>query len=183
MLLALGLEFTICPAEVDETPLPGEGPDTFARRLAIAKARAVAAAHPHAWVVGADTVVTLDGLILGKPADADEALATLRRLAGRSHQVLSAFCLCSVEQGVEETEVDSTGVTFVAAPECLLASYIATGEPMDKAGSYCIQGLGGVLVRRIEGSCATVIGLPLDRVVAILLRHRVIAPPAACASP
>lgn len=176
MLQGLGLEFTVIPAEVDETPLPGESPSAFASRLARAKAGIVAAAHPDAWVLGADTVVTLDGLILGKPGDPDEALATLRRLAGRTHQVLSAFCLCSVGQQVEQTEVDTTGVTFIAAADQLLAAYVATGEPLDKAGAYGIQGLGAVLVRGIEGSCATVIGLPLDRVVSLLLQNRVIVP-------
>jgi septum formation protein len=176
MLQGLGLEFTVVTAEVDETALAGEVPAAFADRLARAKARAVAADHPDAWVLGADTVVTVDGLILGKPRDPDEAFTMLRRLSGRRHQVLSAFCLCSFARKVEAGEVDTTGVTFITASEKLLAAYVASGEPMDKAGAYGIQGLGAVLVRGIEGSCATVIGLPLDRVIALLLQYRVIAP-------
>ncbi|MHB8810402.1 MAG: Maf family protein [Desulfobulbaceae bacterium] len=174
MLRTMGLDFTVAPAEVDETPLPGETPRAFAGRMAEAKARAVATSHPDAWVLGADTVVTRDGLILGKPRDRADALAILRHLVGRTHQVLSAICLCSLAQGIELSEVDTTGVTFMSAPDQLLKAYIATGEPLDKAGAYGIQGAGAFLVRRIEGSCANVIGLPIDRVITLLLQYRVI---------
>jgi len=174
MLQNMGLNFKVTPAEVDETPLPGETPLAFASRMAVAKARAVARSHPDAWVLGADTVVTRDGLILGKPRDQADALAILQHLVGRTHQVLSAICLSFLAQEIEQTEVDTTGVTFIAAPDQLLTAYIATGEPMDKAGAYGIQGAGAFLVRRIEGSCANVIGLPIDRVISLLLRYRVI---------
>ena len=174
MLRTMGLDFTVAPAEVDETPLPGETPRAFASRMAEAKARAVATSHPDAWVLGADTVVTRDGLILGKPRDRADALAILRHLVGRTHQVLSAICLCSPAQEIEQTEVDTTGVTFINAPDQILKAYIATGEPLDKAGAYGIQGAGAFLVRRIEGSCANVIGLPVDRVITLLLQYRVI---------
>lgn len=174
MLRTMGLDFTVAPAEVDETPLPGETPQSFASRMAEAKARAVADFHPDAWVLGADTVVTRDGVILGKPRDRADALAILQHLVGRTHQVLSAICLCSLAQGIERTEVDATGVTFINAPDQLLMAYIATGEPLDKAGAYGIQGAGAFLVRRIEGSCANVIGLPIDRVISLLLQYRVI---------
>jgi septum formation protein len=177
MLRTMGLDFSIAPAEVDETPRPGDTPQAFASRMAAAKARTVASSRPDAWVLGADTVVILDGVILGKPKDRDDALAILRLLVGRTHQVLSAICLCSLAQGIEQTEVDSTEVTFTAATDQLLKAYIATGEPLDKAGAYGIQGAGAFLVRRIEGSCANVIGLPIDRVIALLLRRRVISPP------
>jgi septum formation protein len=174
MLRTMGLDFTVNPAAVDETPLPGESPRAFASRMAEAKARAVANSHPESWVLGADTVVTRDGVILGKPRDQADALAILHHLVGRTHQVLSAICLCSQAQGIEQTEVDTTGVTFIAAPDQLLTAYIATGEPLDKAGAYGIQGAGAFLVRGIEGSCANVIGLPIDRVISLLLRYRVI---------
>ncbi|MHB8790677.1 MAG: Maf family protein [Desulfobulbaceae bacterium] len=174
MLRTMGLDFKVIPAEVDETPLPGETPRNFASRMAIAKARAVAASRPDAWVLGADTVVTRDGVILGKPRDRVDALVILHHLAGRTHQVLSAICLCSLTQGIEQTEVDTTEVTFIPAPDHLLTAYIATGEPLDKAGAYGIQGAGAFLVRRIEGSCANVIGLPIDRVITLLLQHRVV---------
>jgi septum formation protein len=174
MLQTMGLDFKVIPAEVDETPLPGETPRDFASRMAIAKARAVAASRPDAWVLGADTVVTRDGVILGKPKDRADALVILHHLAGRTHQVLSAICLCSQAQGIEQTEVDTTEVTFIPAVDHLLTAYIATGEPLDKAGAYGIQGAGAFLVRRIEGSCANVIGLPIDRVITLLLQHGVV---------
>jgi septum formation protein len=174
MLRTMGLDFKVIPAEVDETPLPGETPRDFASRMAIAKARAVAASRPDAWVLGADTVVTRDGVILGKPKDRADALVILHHLAGRTHQVLSAICLCSQAQGIEQTEVDTTEVTFIPAVDHLLTAYIATGEPLDKAGAYGIQGAGAFLVRRIEGSCANVIGLPIDRVITLLLQHGVV---------
>jgi len=173
----MGLDFTVTPAEVDETPLPGESPGEFAIRMAGSKARDVAGSHPGAWVLGADTVVTLDGMILGKPKDRADALAILHQLAGRTHQVMTAICLCSPAQGIEQTEVDTTGVTFIPAPDQLLKAYIATGDPLDKAGAYGIQGPGAFLVRRIEGSCANVVGLPIDRVISLLLQYRVIAAP------
>jgi septum formation protein len=98
----------------------------------------------------------------------------LQHLVGRTHQVMSAVCLCALAQGIEAAEVDATGVTFITAPDHLLTAYIATGEPLDKAGAYGIQGAGAFLVRRIEGSCANVIGLPIDRVISLLLHYRVI---------
>lgn len=174
MLRTMGLDFTVTPAAIDETPLPEESPRAFAGRMAEAKARLVAGSHPGAWVLGADTVVTRDDVILGKPRDRADALAILQHLVGRTHQVLSAICLCSLAEGIEQTEVDTTGVTFIAAPDQLLTAYIATGEPLDKAGAYGIQGAGAFLVRRIEGSCANVVGLPIDRVISLLLRYRVI---------
>ncbi|MHB1349216.1 MAG: septum formation protein Maf [Desulfobulbus sp.] len=178
MLQTMGLSFTVVPAAVDETPLPGEPPPDFAHRMASAKAQTVATRNPDSWILAADTVVTLDGLILGKPRDRKEALTILRRLSGRTHQVVSAISLCSPARGVAHTETDTTGVSFIAAPDELLAAYVATGEPMDKAGAYGIQGAGAFLVRRIEGSCANVIGLPIDRAIALLLCHKIIIPAA-----
>lgn len=174
MLQTMGLRFTIIPAYVDESHQPGEPPRDFALRLARDKARAVASMHPDAWVLGADTVVSLEGKILDKPRDPDDALATLRQLTGRTHQVMTAICLCFQAQRIEEAEVETTSVTFTALPDQILAAYVATGEPLDKAGAYGIQGAGAALVRRIEGSCANVIGLPIDRVIALLLEHHVI---------
>lgn len=170
MLRTMGLDFTVAPAEVDETPLPGETPQSFASRMAGAKARAVAGSHPDAWVLGADTVVTREGVILGKPRDRAEALAILQHLAGRTHQVLSAICLCSLAQGIERTEVDTTGVTFISAADQLLSAYIATGEPLDKAGAYGIQGRAGAFIRRVEGSYTGIMGLPLFETAELLSR-------------
>lgn len=180
MLQSLGLGFVTAPAEIDETPFPAELPADFARRMAFTKARTVAATHPDSWILGADTVVTLAGKILGKPRDRSDALALLHQLSGQTHQVISGICLCAKNNKVEHTEADTTAVTFNAANHSLLEAYVATGEPMDKAGAYGIQGSGSVLVRRIDGSCANVIGLPIDRVIALLLHHGVIGPAGRC---
>lgn len=175
-LRSLGLDFTCLPADIDETPLAGEPPAACARRLAAEKAAAAAARHPSSWVIGADTVVTLDGRIIGKPADAAHALETLRALRGRTHQVVTGLALICQQEGCAETLTETSEVTFAEFPDEALAAYIRTGEPMDKAGAYGIQAGGAFLVQSIQGSCSNVIGLPLSACVALLLRHRVIAP-------
>ena len=162
--------FEVAPADVDETPGRGEAPRDMVVRLALAKARTVAArVGGGAMVIGADTTVELDGESLGQPADAEAARATLRRLSGRTHLVHTGV---AVRYGdAESVGVDTARVTFVPLTEELLAWYVATGEPMDKAGGYGVQGQGAVLVERVEGSVATVVGLPLrllaDRMAAL----------------
>jgi septum formation protein len=174
----LGIEFTIITADIDETPIIGEAPDTFARRMAQAKAGAVARAKPHCWVIGADTVVTLpDGTILGKPTNEDEAATMLALLNNTTHRVMTGMCLCCLEQDIETTLVETTEVTFMDVPEQALKAYIQSGEPLDKAGAYGIQGLGSFLVRSINGSCTNVIGLPVNRLVQLLLEHNIIDTP------
>jgi septum formation protein len=175
-LSALGLEFTIMPADVPETPDLGESPENFARRMALCKGKSVADRYPEAWVVGADTVVTIDGLILGKPDDANDALSILKRLNGQEHEVITAYSVICCKQGVEQVRAVSTRVFFHAFSEAVLRGYIHTGEPMDKAGAYGIQGIGSFLVRKIEGSCSNVIGLPLGDLIADMLRYQLIAP-------
>jgi septum formation protein len=174
----LGLEFTVITADIDETPLPGEPPGTFARRMARAKAQAVAGTNPDSWVIGADTVVTLrDGTILGKPGHEKDAMAMLTLLNNATHRVMTGMCLCCIEQAVETTLVETTEVTFTNVPEKVLRAYIHTGEPMDKAGAYGIQGLGSFLVQSINGSCTNVIGLPVSRLITLLLAHKIIDTP------
>jgi septum formation protein len=151
---------------VEETPLPGEGPEALATRLARAKALAVASRHPGRAVLAADTVVTLDGDLLGKPATPVEAEAMLARLAGREHTVVTAVAL-AVDGRVWE-RVDRTRVRFRPLTPQMIRDYVATGEPMDKAGAYGLQGYGAVLVDWIEGDCFGVIGLPLRLVVDLL---------------
>jgi septum formation protein len=174
-LAGLGLDFAVVIADVDETGRTGETPPAFVRRLALAKAAAVAAAHPEAWVIGADTVVVLAGAILGKPADPDDALAMLTRLAGRTHEVWTGFAVMRDEAVAIAREV-RTEVTFVTAAAAVLAAYVATGEPLDKAGAYGIQGRGGVLVERIDGSHSNVVGLPMAELVEELLGLGAIVP-------
>jgi septum formation protein len=159
LLARLGLEPEVVPAEIDETPLPGESPPLHALRVAREKAAAAAARRPRAAVIGADTIVVLDGEILGKPRHRDEARAMLRRLSGRSHLVITAVAVRCGRR--EATHLEQARVTFRTIPEPLLDWYLATGEADDKAGSYAVQGRGALLVERVEGNVQAVVGLPL----------------------
>lgn len=166
LLTLVGLAHEVRPADVDETPHEDEQPVPHAERLARAKAETLAARERDAVVVAADTIVVIDGLILGKPADAHDARAMLRRLAGRTHTVFTAVAVARggrTVSGVEEVQV-----TFRALDDAEIAAYVATGEPMDKAGSYGIQGFGATIVERIEGDYFAVMGLPLVRLVRLL---------------
>ena len=171
----LGIEFTVVTAELDETPVPGEPPDTFAKRMAREKAFVVGSAHPDSWVIGADTVVTLeDGTILGKPANEEDAINMLRKLNNTSHRVFTGLCLCCESEKIKTTIIDSTDVAFMDTPLQILERYVRTGEPLDKAGAYGIQGIGSFLVKSINGSCTNVIGLPVSKLIAMLLHNRII---------
>jgi septum formation protein len=167
LLALIGVAHEVDAAhDVDETPLEDEEPGTLAQRLARAKAVAVAQRHPGRVVLAADTVVTLDGEILGKPATPAEAEAMLARLGGSEHTVLTAVAVATDGQIWER--IDRTRVRFRSLSSQTISDYVATGEPMDKAGSYGLQGYGAVLVDRIEGDCFGVIGLPLRLVVELL---------------
>ncbi len=171
----LGLDFTIAVGDVDETLRSGESPPAFVSRLAQEKAASIAVDHPEAWVIGADTVVVVADEILGKPADSEDALAMLTRLAGRSHEVWTGFSIIRTAS-VAVTRAVRTEVTFVSAAADVLAAYVASGEPLDKAGAYGIQGRGGFLVERIDGSYSNVVGLPMAELVEELLNLDAIAP-------
>ena len=161
----LGLSFTVQPAEVSETVQPGESAEAHVERLARDKATAVASACPGAVVLGGDTVVTLGGEILGKPSGPEEAEAMLLRLAGRTHTVASGLAL-ALPSGEVRSGVSTTEVTFRPFSPQFAHAYVATGEPLDKAGAYGIQGLGAALVTEIRGDYYSVVGLP----VALLLK-------------
>ena len=152
--------------EIDEAVLPGEPPDAYVARLAGAKARSVAARHRECWTLGADTVVVVDGRIVGKPCDTVEAETMLASLAGRRHEVITAVALV---RGAAVQERSSTTSVWMRPfdPE-IVRSYVATGEPMDKAGAYAVQGVGALLVDHIDGDFFTVMGLPLDAVIEML---------------
>ncbi|WP_407312266.1 Maf family protein [Pseudomonas sp. nanlin1] len=177
LLAQIGVPFTQINAGIDETPLPNEQPDDYVRRLARAKAEAgwvnltVEARATDAVVLGADTVVVIDGQILGKPADKAEALATLARLSGREHQVLTAVALYANAR-VEACLVRSQ-VRFRPISEAEAHAYWASGEPQDKAGSYAIQGLGAVFVMALNGSYSAVVGLPLCETAELLARMHI----------
>lgn len=163
-----GFDFRVVPADIDETPLPGEEPLALVERLARAKAEAVARveAAPGEVVVAADTIVTFDGVILGKPQDDADARRMLHALSGRTHQVATGVCIArGGAQGVESF-VEVTDVTFFELTDTEIDAYVASGEPLDKAGAYGIQGIGGrLLVRGISGDYYNVVGLPIARLV------------------
>lgn len=171
----LGLDFTVLVADVDEAVRAGESPLAFVSRLALEKAAAIAVACPGAWVIGADTVVVSGDEIIGKPAGPEDALAMLTRLAGRTHEVWTGFAILR-DGSTAVSRAVRTEVTFVAAVAEVLAAYVASGEPLDKAGAYGIQGRGGLLVERIDGSYSNVVGLPMAELVEELLNLGAIAP-------
>lgn len=166
LLEQLGLRFDVVPADVDEAVLPDESPSDHVRRLAVQKARAVAETRPTSVVIGGDTVVSLDGDILGKPASPVEAVGMLVRLQGREHRVETGVALVTPTD--ERVDVVGADVRFRAFDRRLAEAYVDTGEPLDKAGAYGIQGLGAVLVEAIAGDYFAVMGLPLARVVTML---------------
>ncbi len=161
LLDLIGLPHRVVPASIEETPEPGESPAAFALRAARDKARDVAGGHPGPPVLAADTVVDLAGTILGKPASPEEAVAMLEALSGREHRVHTAMALAW--QGTLHATVDTARVRFRPLERDRIDWYVATGEPMDKAGAYAIQGIGGLFVESIEGSPQTVVGLPIHR--------------------
>ncbi len=161
LLRLIGLPHRVVSAGIDEIPMPGEAAAAFALRAAGDKAAVVAAAEPSALVLAADTVVEVDGTILGKPADDGEAAVMLQRLSGRSHNVHTAIAL--IRSGRRHDLVDTARVDFVPLPPAAIRWYVASGESRDKAGAYAVQGLGGVFVAGVAGSPHTVVGLPLHR--------------------
>lgn len=175
-LYQLGLEFRVVPSVIVETPATGELPECFARRMAMAKAEQIATSYPEACVIGADTVVALDQTLFGKPRDRHEALTTLQRLQGQTHQVITGFAILMKQRMIAELGTITTLVTFDTFADDILQAYVDSGEPMDKAGAYGIQGKGTFLIRSITGSYSNVVGLPVNAVMQILLRHRLVQP-------
>jgi septum formation protein len=171
LLRAAGIDFDSMPADVDETMHDGESPEQYVQRVANAKACGVLARSHGRPVVAADTVVVVDGTILGKPTDAADATRMLKMLSGKRHQVLTAV---SVSLGGPEdacpaaTALERTTVEFASLSDAEIAEYVQSGEPMDKAGAYAIQGRASRFVTRIEGSYANVVGLPVALVYNLL---------------
>ncbi|MBU2537179.1 MAG: septum formation inhibitor Maf [Proteobacteria bacterium] len=172
-LTELGFAFEVLVTDIDEIPQAGEQPVDFVARLAREKSQAVD--QPGAWVLGADTVVVVDGEILGKPTDEDEACAMLMLLSGRWHEVWTGFSLSRQTTGELYTKTVCTKVRFMPLTPELCRAYVRTGEPLDKAGAYGIQGKGCFLVSEINGSYTNVVGLPMTEVLDALLHHKVIA--------
>lgn len=194
LLRSAGIRFTVQPADIDETPLPGENPRDCAERLAREKALAVWRTRREDVVLGADTIVVIDGMILNKPVDPVDAARMLRLLSGHTHEVITGVCVASpsdsesasthdltesaglkirheslrTENGQLRTASESTLVTMSAIPEKEIQEYIASGEPMDKAGAYAIQGRASRWIPRIEGDYTNVVGLPVALVYRLL---------------
>jgi septum formation protein len=166
LLTLVGIPHEVRPADIDENMLPNEEPRAHCERLAREKVAAIAAREPDALVIGSDTIVVLDGDVLGKPADEAEARATLARLGGRSHTVMTAIAVRY--RGRERTAVEEVGVTFHPLSAEDIEAYVATREPMDKAGAYGIQGFGATIVERVDGDYFSVMGLGLRRLVELL---------------
>jgi septum formation protein len=168
LLTLVGIKHVVSPADIDESVMPDEAPVPHCERLARAKAHVLAERHPDAVIIAADTIVVLDGDILGKPRDAADARAIIARLSGRTHTVYTAMAVA--RGGRTESAVEEVSVTFRELSAEDIAEYVATGEPMDKAGAYGIQGYGATIVERIDGDYFSVMGLGLRRLVALLER-------------
>ena len=166
LLRNAGIPFTVDPAHVPEEAAAHEKPLEYARRLARDKALAIFARHPDSAILGADTVVVIDDHLLEKPVDQLDATRMLRLLSGRSHQVITGVCL--VAPGFERTEAEITQVVFSSLSDGEIAEYVASGEPMDKAGAYAIQGIASRWAERIDGCYFNVVGLPVPRVYRML---------------
>ncbi len=175
-LLDMGLTFTVQTAAIDEQPGNGEDPCAFVIRMAREKAAMVRATAQDAWIISGDTIVCLEERILGKPANAEDALAQLKALSGREHTVRTGFCVSHAGKGVEVYQVEATKVRFASLTEATARAYVASGEGLDKAGGYAIQGKGACLVQSIEGSYSNVVGLPLCALIDVLMGHGVIEP-------
>ena len=168
LLEMLRIPFRVIVPDVDETVLPGEAPDAYVTRLSRAKAQAVVFQVPGEIVLAADTTVVLGGEILGKPESAAHAVDMLMRLQGKTHEVMTAVAAARDDELAHELDVSR--VTFRPADQATLAAYVATGEPMDKAGAYAVQGLGAPLIERVEGDFFGVMGLPLRLALDLLAK-------------
>jgi septum formation protein len=189
LLRSAGIAITVHPTNIPETPLDGELPKAFAERLAREKAWAIFKQRPNEFVLGADTIVVVEGQILGKPANAADAARMLRLLSGRAHEVTTGVCLmgpwpgASTEHGgtgaakpetLGDTRSETTLVTMSPFSDEEIQAYIATGEPMDKAGAYAIQGMASRWIPRIDGDYSNVVGLPVALVYRMLREHKVV---------
>ncbi|HXG64874.1 MAG TPA: Maf family protein [Blastocatellia bacterium] len=170
ILKTIGVEFEVAPAQVPENPLPGEAPPDYITRLARAKVITVARQRASGLVIGADTIVVLDGQLLGKPKDAEDATEMLKKLSGRWHAVMTGVALYDIATRREVADYEKTLVRFAQLTDREIAWYVETGEPMDKAGAYAIQGYGGMFVEEIAGNYFNVVGLPVPLVYRLARR-------------
>lgn len=164
LLKMIGFEFDVVSPDVDENSKSGESPREHAHRLAIEKAKKVAKNCPDSWIIAADTIVVIDGEILGKPRDEREAFEMLKKIAGKQHTVITAFCIFKGDKSAHEGFVESK-VEIAPLTDDEIRWYISTGEPLDKAGAYGAQGIGAMFIKSIKGSYTNVVGLPLAELI------------------
>jgi septum formation protein len=174
LLLQAGLSFRVIPSSIDEKSIAMSAPEDYVRVLSEAKAQEVAEKYPEKWVIGADTIVLKDGVILGKPDSQAEARVMLKRLSGQTHQVLTGYAVCCKARHRIFSETIKTDVCFKNLTAEEIEWYIHTKEPFDKAGAYAIQGLGTFLVKSINGSYTNVVGLPVCEVLEFLIKEGVV---------
>ena len=171
---SIGLKFKIIPAHVNENYLAGESPRQHVKRLSIDKAIIIARKYPEAWVLGADTIVVIDDLILGKPKNEAQARKMLRKLSGREHKVFTGFTIAHVAAKIYKTKVIQSAVRFKTISPKEMDWYVSCDEPYDKAGGYAVQGKGAYFIQSIRGSYTNVIGLPLCEVLEELKKLKAI---------
>jgi len=176
LLASVGINCPAHSASIDETRLPGESGEGYVRRLAEAKAQAVAGRFPPSFVLAADTVVCQNRRVLGKPSSPAEAARMLVALAGKTHRVLTGYCLMQKTSGLNAVGCVASRVRFAAWDPDTLAAYAACGESLDKAGAYGIQGVGAFLAESVSGSFTNVVGLPLAEIIILFLNLGIIAP-------
>jgi septum formation protein len=174
LLRSVGLKFKTIPGHVNEDYIKGESPQQHVRRLAQEKAQLIARKYPLTWVLGADTIVVIDGLILGKPKNKTQAKEMLKKLSGREHKVFTGFTVMQVASKISHSDVVQSAVKFKKISAAELDWYIACAEPYDKAGGYAVQGKGAYFIKSIRGSYTNVIGLPLCEVLETLKKLEVI---------
>lgn len=174
LLKSVGLKFKIFPAHVDENYFAGESPQQHVKRLSKDKATVIARRYPETWVIGADTIVVIDGLILGKPNNRKQASDMLRRLSGREHKVFTGFTIAHEAAKIYKTKVIQSAVKFKKISPEEIKWYVSCDEPYDKAGGYAVQGKGAYFIQSILGSYTNVIGLPLCEVLEVLIKLKAI---------
>ncbi|OQY12656.1 MAG: septum formation inhibitor Maf [Desulfobacteraceae bacterium 4572_187] len=166
-----GLTFTVIPSSFDENSVSLSTPEAYVKTLAEAKATDVSKAYPESWVIGADTIVVINGTMLGKPDSKEQARAMLKRLSGKTHQVYTGYCICCLDRKRVFLNCVKTDVLFKNLSDNEIEWYINTSEPFDKAGAYAIQGLGTFIVKSIKGSYTNVVGLPVCEVIEFLIEE------------
>lgn len=170
----MGIAFKVLKADIDEAPMADEHPRNYVTRMARQKALVVMENNQQIWIVAADTIVSLDNEILGKPKSVDDAVNTLMLLNGREHEVVTAFCIGLKKENTLHEESVVTRVKFAHFSEDIARAYVSTGEPYDKAGAYGIQGKGAFLVSGVNGSYSNVVGLPLCEVITVMQKYQIV---------